>query len=117
MAASWARSPAGSSTSIPNPYPASCIAAGSSLPKPISTATRPSSTLSLTERRVPKWPRSRPMISGSASAVTRLEAREAAARYCFPEPPVTVVVGPAERLRSQLERFGPVEVLSADDVL
>jgi zinc protease len=50
-------------------------------------------------------------------AVTRSEAREAAARYCFPEPPVTVVVGPAERLRPQLERFGPVEVLSADDVL
>jgi len=50
-------------------------------------------------------------------AVTRAEAREAAARYCFPEPPLTVVVGPAERLRPQLERFGPVEVLSADDVL
>jgi len=50
-------------------------------------------------------------------AVTRPEAREAAARYCFPEPPLTVVVGPAERLRPQLERFGPVEVLSADDVL
>jgi zinc protease len=50
-------------------------------------------------------------------AVTRAEAREAAARYCFPEPPLTVVVGPAERLRRQLERFGPVEVLSADDVL
>jgi hypothetical protein len=30
---------------------------------------------------------------------------------------LTVVVGPAERLRPQLERFGPVEVLSADDVL
>lgn len=50
-------------------------------------------------------------------AVTRAEARDAAARYCFPEPPLTVVVGPAERLRPQLERFGPVEVLSADDVL
>ena len=50
-------------------------------------------------------------------AVTRAEAREAAARYCFPDPPLTVVVGPAERLRPQLERFGPVEVLSADDVL
>jgi zinc protease len=50
-------------------------------------------------------------------AVTRAEAREVAARYCFPEPPVTVVVGPAERLRPQLERFGPVSVLTADDVL
>ena len=50
-------------------------------------------------------------------AVTRAAAQEAAARYCFPEAPVTVVVGPAERLRPQLERFGPVEVLSADDVL
>jgi zinc protease len=50
-------------------------------------------------------------------AVTRAEAQEAAAAYCFPEPPLTVVVGPAERLRPQLERFGPVEVLSADDVL
>jgi zinc protease len=50
-------------------------------------------------------------------AVTRAEAREAAGRYCFPEPPLTVVVGPAERLRRQLERFGPIEVLSADDVL
>jgi zinc protease len=50
-------------------------------------------------------------------AVTRAEAREAAARYCFPEAPLTVVVGPAERLRPQLERFGPVEILSADDVL
>ena len=50
-------------------------------------------------------------------AVTRAEARDAAARYCFAEPPLTVVVGPADRLRPQLERFGPVEVLSADDVL
>jgi len=50
-------------------------------------------------------------------AVTRAEAAEAAARYCFPDPPLTVVVGPAERLRSQLEKFGPVDVLSADDVL
>jgi len=50
-------------------------------------------------------------------AVTRAAAQEAAARYCFPEAPVTVVVGPAERLRPQLERLGPVEVLSADDVL
>jgi zinc protease len=50
-------------------------------------------------------------------AVTRAEAREVAGRYCFPEAPLTVVVGPAERLRPQLERFGPVEVLSADDVL
>jgi zinc protease len=50
-------------------------------------------------------------------AVTRAEARDAAARYCFAEAPLTVVVGPAERLRPQLERFGPVEVLSADDVL
>jgi zinc protease len=50
-------------------------------------------------------------------AVTRAEAREAAARYCFPQPPTTVVVGPAERLRARLERFGPVDVLSADDVL
>ncbi len=50
-------------------------------------------------------------------AVTRAEAKEAAARYCFPEPPVTVVVGPAQRLRAQLKRFGPVEVLTADDVL
>ena len=50
-------------------------------------------------------------------AVTRTEARDAAARYCFPEPPLTVVVGPADRLRPQLERFGPVDVLSADDVL
>ncbi|MGZ6130791.1 MAG: M16 family metallopeptidase, partial [Myxococcaceae bacterium] len=50
-------------------------------------------------------------------AVTRAEARDAAARYCFPGPPLTVVVGPADRLRPQLERFGPVDVLSADDVL
>ncbi|HEY1418192.1 MAG TPA: pitrilysin family protein, partial [Myxococcaceae bacterium] len=50
-------------------------------------------------------------------AVTRAEARDAAARYCYAEAPLTVVVGPAERLRPQLERFGPVEVLSADDVL
>ena len=50
-------------------------------------------------------------------AVTRAEAREAAARYCFADPPLTVVVGPAERLRPQLEKFGPVEVLSPDDVL
>jgi zinc protease len=50
-------------------------------------------------------------------AVTRAEAQEAAAAYCFAEPPLTVVVGPAERLRPQLERFGPVDVLSADDVL
>jgi hypothetical protein len=39
-------------------------------------------------------------------AVTRAEAQEAAAAYCFPEPPLTVVVGSAERLRPQLERFG-----------
>jgi zinc protease len=50
-------------------------------------------------------------------AVTRAEARDAAARYCFPQPPTTVVVGPAERLRSRLERLGPVDLLSADDVL
>lgn len=50
-------------------------------------------------------------------SVTLAEAREAAARYCFPEPPLTVVVGPAAQLRPQLEHFGPVEVLSADDVL
>jgi len=50
-------------------------------------------------------------------AVTRAEAREPATRYCFPDRPLTVVVGPAERLRSQLEKYGPVEVLSADDVL
>lgn len=50
-------------------------------------------------------------------AVTRAEARDAAARYCFPQPPTTVVVGPAKRLRSRLERLGPVDVLSADDVL
>jgi zinc protease len=50
-------------------------------------------------------------------AVTRAEAREAAARYCFREPPATVVVGPAERLRSGLKQFGPADVLSADDVL
>jgi zinc protease len=50
-------------------------------------------------------------------AVTRAEARAAAARHCFAEPPLTVVVGPAARLRPQLEPFGPVDVLSADDVL
>ena len=50
-------------------------------------------------------------------AVTRAEAREAAARYCFPDPPLTLVVGPAAVLRPQLEPFGPVEVLTADDVL
>jgi zinc protease len=50
-------------------------------------------------------------------AVTRAEAAEAAARYCFPEPPATVVVGPAERLRAELERFGPLDVRSADDLL
>jgi len=49
--------------------------------------------------------------------VTREEARAAAEQLCFPQPPLTVAVGPAERLRPQLERFGPVEVLSADDVL
>src|SRR5262249_23693607 len=50
-------------------------------------------------------------------AVTRAEAREAAARSCFPAAPLPVVVGRAEQLRSQLEKYGPVEVLSADDVL
>jgi zinc protease len=57
------------------------------------------------------------MYRDRVRAVTRAEAREAAARYCFPEPPLTVAVGPAGKLRPQLERFGPVEVLSADDVL
>ena len=50
-------------------------------------------------------------------SVTREEARAAAEQFCFPQPPLTVAVGPAERLRPQLERFGTVEVLSADDVL
>jgi zinc protease len=50
-------------------------------------------------------------------AVTRVEARDAAARYCFAGPPVTVVVGPAQRLRPKLARFGELDVLSADDVL
>jgi zinc protease len=50
-------------------------------------------------------------------AVTPAAAREAAERFCFPTAPLTIVVGPVERLRPQLERFGPVEVLAADDVL
>jgi hypothetical protein len=50
-------------------------------------------------------------------SVTRAEAAEAAARYCFPEPPLTVVVGPGERLRPLLEPLAPVEVVTADAVL
>jgi len=49
--------------------------------------------------------------------VTRAEAAEAAARFCFPEPPLTVVVGPAERLRPALEPLGPLDVVTADAVL
>ena len=49
--------------------------------------------------------------------VTRAEAAEAAARFCFPEPPLTVVVGPAERLRPALEALGPLDVVTADAVL
>ena len=50
-------------------------------------------------------------------SVTRAEAAAAAARYCFPEPPLTVVVGPAEQLRSTLEPLAPVDVVTADAVL
>jgi zinc protease len=50
-------------------------------------------------------------------SVTRAEGAAAAARYCFPEPPLTVVVGPAERLRPVLEPMAPVDVVTADAVL
>ena len=50
-------------------------------------------------------------------SVTRAEAAEAAARFCFPEPPLTVVEGPADRLRPALEPLGPLDVVTADAVL
>jgi zinc protease len=46
------------------------------------------------------------------NAVTLDEVHEAARRHLHPERMAIVAVGPAEVLRSQLERFGPVEVVA-----
>jgi zinc protease len=48
-------------------------------------------------------------------AVTRAEAAEAAARFCFALPPAVVLVGPAEALQRAGEAFGEVTVVPGAD--
>jgi zinc protease len=48
-------------------------------------------------------------------AVTRSEASQAAARFCFPLPPAVVLVGPAEALHRAGEAFGEVTVVPGTD--
>jgi zinc protease len=49
-------------------------------------------------------------------AVTRLEAAEAAARFCFARPPAVVLVGPAEELQGAAGALGEVTVLAATEL-
>ena len=50
-------------------------------------------------------------------AVTRAEAAQAAARFCFPQPAAVVLVGPGEALARAAEGLGPVRVVPASEVL
>jgi predicted Zn-dependent peptidase len=45
-------------------------------------------------------------------AVTQQEVEEAARRLLHPDRVAIVAVGPAAALKPQLERFGPVEVVT-----
>jgi zinc protease len=50
-------------------------------------------------------------------AVTKADASQVAARFCFARPPAVVLVGPAEALQRAGEALGPVTVLPATELL
>ena len=50
-------------------------------------------------------------------AVTRGEAAQAAARFCFPRPAAVVLVGPGEALARAGEGLGAVTVVPATELL
>jgi zinc protease len=50
-------------------------------------------------------------------AVTRADASQVAARFCFARPPAVVLVGPADALQRAGEALGPVTVLPATELL
>ncbi|HMK72833.1 MAG TPA: pitrilysin family protein [Myxococcaceae bacterium] len=49
-------------------------------------------------------------------SVTRADAAEAAAMFCFARPPAVALVGPADALRRVAEGFGPTRVLAASEL-
>ena len=49
-------------------------------------------------------------------AVTRTDAAQAAARFCFASPPAVVLVGPAKTLAGAVEGLGPVTVVPGTDL-